>query len=233
MPSPRYRGRTPVTFRLAAIQPHPCFATGRPRRQGLRADAKAGEMGVTMCTFGETWMPGYPRWVQARIPYQQRRALTARYLGAAVTIPDIRVSGEVRVTDAADKGQRSCRRRAAAVGCILNRAVTNWRVGRHVLVCNVYAASARQSSNRRWARLSAVRSLSVALRSGDRPTLRPTRLLHAAGVSRPSRTACNRPSSSRRASTRSSMSMVRPPIASRTGSSTATGRPRSRWLALS
>jgi nitrilase len=77
-----------VTFRLAAIQAAPVFLDRQASTdKACVLIANAGGMGATMCAFGETWLPGYPRWVQARIPYQQRRALTARYLGAAVTIP--------------------------------------------------------------------------------------------------------------------------------------------------
>jgi nitrilase len=77
-----------MTFRLAAIQAAPVFLDRQASTdKACELIAKAGEMGATMCAFGETWLPGYPRWVHARIPYQQRRALTARYLGAAVTIP--------------------------------------------------------------------------------------------------------------------------------------------------
>jgi predicted amidohydrolase len=77
-----------MTFRLAAIQAAPVLLdrqSSTDKACGLIA--KAGEMGATVAAFGETWLPGYPRWVHARIPYQQRRALTARYLGAAVSIP--------------------------------------------------------------------------------------------------------------------------------------------------
>ncbi len=77
-----------MTFRLAAIQAAPVYLDKRASTdKACVLIAKAGETGVTMCAFGETWLPGYPRWVQTRIPYQQRRGLTARYLGAAVTIP--------------------------------------------------------------------------------------------------------------------------------------------------
>lgn len=77
-----------MTFRLAAIQAAPVLLdrqSSTDKACGLIA--KAGEMGATVAAFGETWLPGYPRWVHARIPYQQRRELTARYLGAAVRIP--------------------------------------------------------------------------------------------------------------------------------------------------
>ena len=77
-----------MTFRLAAIQAAPVFLDRQASTdKACGLIAKAGEMGATMAAFGETWLPGYPRWVHARIPYRQRRALTARYLGAAVTIP--------------------------------------------------------------------------------------------------------------------------------------------------
>ena len=77
-----------MTFRLAAIQAAPVLLDRQASTdKACELIAKAGEMGATMAAFGETWLPGYPRWVHARIPYQQRRQLTARYLGAAVVIP--------------------------------------------------------------------------------------------------------------------------------------------------
>ncbi|MDP9465564.1 MAG: carbon-nitrogen hydrolase family protein [Actinomycetota bacterium] len=77
-----------MTFRLAAIQAAPVLLDRQASTdKACELIAKAGEMGATMAAFGETWLPGYPRWIHARIPYQQRRALTARYLGAAVAIP--------------------------------------------------------------------------------------------------------------------------------------------------
>jgi predicted amidohydrolase len=77
-----------VTFRLAAIQAAPVLLDRQASTdKACELIAKAGEMGATMAAFGESWLPGYPRWVHARIPYQQRRQLTGRYLGAAVTIP--------------------------------------------------------------------------------------------------------------------------------------------------
>lgn len=77
-----------MTFRLAAVQAAPVLLDRQASTdKACELIAKAGEMGATMAAFGESWLPGYPRWVHARIPYQQRRALTGRYLGAAVTIP--------------------------------------------------------------------------------------------------------------------------------------------------
>ena len=77
-----------MTFRLAAIQAAPVFMDKQASTdKACELIAKAGEMGATMCAFGETWLPGYPRWVHARIPYGHRRALTGRYLDAAVVIP--------------------------------------------------------------------------------------------------------------------------------------------------
>jgi predicted amidohydrolase len=72
-----------VKFRLAAIQAAPVFLDKQASTdKACELIAKAGETGATMCAFGETWLPGYPRWVHARIPYQRRRALTPRYTSA-------------------------------------------------------------------------------------------------------------------------------------------------------
>ena len=77
-----------MTFRLAAIQAAPVLLDRQASTdKACELIAKAGEMGATVAAFGETWLPGYPRWVHAKITYKQRRQLTARYLGAAVTIP--------------------------------------------------------------------------------------------------------------------------------------------------
>lgn len=77
-----------MTFRLAAVQAAPVLLDRQASTdKACELIAKAGEMGATMSAFGESWLPGYPRWVHARIPYQQRRQLTGRYLGAAVNIP--------------------------------------------------------------------------------------------------------------------------------------------------
>lgn len=77
-----------MTFRLAAIQAAPVFLNRQASTdKACGLIAKAGEMGATVAAFGETWLPGYPRWVHAHIPYQQRRRLTGRYLAAAVRVP--------------------------------------------------------------------------------------------------------------------------------------------------
>jgi predicted amidohydrolase len=77
-----------MSFRLAAVQAAPVLLDRQASTdKACELIAKAGEMGATVAAFGETWLPGYPRWVHARIPYQQRRALTGRYLAAAVRIP--------------------------------------------------------------------------------------------------------------------------------------------------
>lgn len=76
-----------MTFRIAAIQAAPVFGdakTSAEKAAGLIADA-AGR-GASVAAFGETWLPGYPRWVNATIPIADRRRLAGRYLEAAIAL---------------------------------------------------------------------------------------------------------------------------------------------------
>lgn len=76
------------TFKVAAIQASPVFldpAASTDKACGLIAEA--GRAGVVLAAFGETWLPGYPRWVNAPIDVQTKRRIGGRYLDAAITVP--------------------------------------------------------------------------------------------------------------------------------------------------
>jgi nitrilase len=76
------------TFRLAAVQAAPVFLD--PEASVDKACSfieQAGALGAQLVAFGETWLPGYPRFVNAPVDIAVRRELTARYLAAAVEVP--------------------------------------------------------------------------------------------------------------------------------------------------
>lgn len=76
------------TFRIAAVQAAPVFLdpdASTEKACGLIAEA--GRQGVAVCAFGETWLPGYPRWVNAAVSARVKRELGGRYLASAVTVP--------------------------------------------------------------------------------------------------------------------------------------------------
>jgi nitrilase len=74
-------------FRLAAVQAAPVMfdAKATVERAGEWI-AEAGRAGATLCAFGETFVPGYPRHVNAPITARERRRLTADYLDASIVI---------------------------------------------------------------------------------------------------------------------------------------------------
>jgi nitrilase len=76
------------TFSVAAVQAAPVFLdpdASTDKACGLIADA--GRAGVKLAVFGETWLPGYPRWVNAPLHVNLKRKLGGRYLDAAITVP--------------------------------------------------------------------------------------------------------------------------------------------------
>ena len=79
---------TPETFTIAAIQAAPVFLdTAASTDKACDLIADAGRAGVDLAAFGETWLPGYPRWVNAPIPVNLKRRIGGRYLDAAIELP--------------------------------------------------------------------------------------------------------------------------------------------------
>ncbi len=77
-----------TTFRVAAVQAAPVFldpTASTDKACGLIAEA--GLQGVQLAAFGETWLPGYPRWVNSPIHVNLKRKIGGRYLAAAITVP--------------------------------------------------------------------------------------------------------------------------------------------------
>jgi nitrilase len=74
-------------FRIAAVQSAPVYLdTAASTVKACRLIADAAHLGADIVAFGETWLPGYPRHANAPITADRRRALTARYLAAAIVI---------------------------------------------------------------------------------------------------------------------------------------------------
>lgn len=76
------------SFTIAAIQAAPVFLDADASTDKACAlIAEAGAAGASLAAFGETWLPGYPRWVNAEAPIAVKRALNGRYLAAAIDVP--------------------------------------------------------------------------------------------------------------------------------------------------
>lgn len=75
-------------FRVAAIQAAPVFLdTKASTDKACALIAEAGRAGARLAAFGETWLPGYPRWVNAPIHVNTKRRIGGRYVDAAITVP--------------------------------------------------------------------------------------------------------------------------------------------------
>ena len=76
-----------TSFRMAAIQASPVlFDKAASTEKACRLIAEAGAEGADYVAFGESWLPGYPFWVEGRITDLTWEA-SAVYLENAVTIP--------------------------------------------------------------------------------------------------------------------------------------------------
>ena len=75
-------------FWVAAIQAAPVFLDPKASTdKACDLIAAAGRSGARLAAFGETWLPGYPRWVNAPIEVAFKRKLGGRYVDAAIEVP--------------------------------------------------------------------------------------------------------------------------------------------------
>lgn len=73
-----------TTFKLAAIQAAPVyFDADASVEKACRLIEEAGNQGVTLAAFGETWLPGYPFWAWV----QSAPHMASEYIASAVEIP--------------------------------------------------------------------------------------------------------------------------------------------------
>jgi nitrilase len=76
------------SFTVAAIQAASVmFNPDASTDKACRLIAEAGAAGASLACFGETWLPGYPRFINSPITYQDKRRFGARYLEASVYVP--------------------------------------------------------------------------------------------------------------------------------------------------
>ena len=76
------------TFRIAAVQAAPVFLDAAASTEKACALIKeAAQGGASLVAFSETWLPGYPRWVNATISAGDKRRLTGKYLAESITVP--------------------------------------------------------------------------------------------------------------------------------------------------
>jgi nitrilase len=74
------------TFRMAAVQAAPIlFDAAASTEKATKIIAEAGRGGADIVAFGETWLPGYPFWVEGGVQDLTWRA-SAEYIDAAVLV---------------------------------------------------------------------------------------------------------------------------------------------------
>ncbi|RPI10334.1 MAG: hypothetical protein EHM63_03285, partial [Actinobacteria bacterium] len=89
---PPLASATVTSFVMAAVQAAPVFldpAASTKKACQLIEDASA--RGADLVAFSETWLPGYPRWVNAPVAVALKRELGGRYLGASVSVPGLEI----------------------------------------------------------------------------------------------------------------------------------------------
>jgi predicted amidohydrolase len=75
------------SFGVAVVQAAPVYLDGPASAAKAAAlIAEAGRAGARLAVFGETWLAGYPRWLNAPLAAAARRSLATTYLAAAVRI---------------------------------------------------------------------------------------------------------------------------------------------------
>ena len=75
-------------FVMAAVQAAPVFLDpAASAEKACRLIGEAAAQGADLVAFSETWLPGYPRWINAPIAVGLKRELGGRYLAASVTVP--------------------------------------------------------------------------------------------------------------------------------------------------
>ncbi len=75
-----------TSFRMAAVQAAPVlFDRSASTEKAVRLIAEAGRGGADIVAFGETWLPGYPFWVEGGVVDLTWRA-SAEYIDSAVVI---------------------------------------------------------------------------------------------------------------------------------------------------
>jgi nitrilase len=77
----------PSPFTIAAIQAAPVFLDkAASTEKACALIGEAASHGAALVAFGETWLPGYPRWVNAAISAGEKRRLTGLYLAQSIVI---------------------------------------------------------------------------------------------------------------------------------------------------
>jgi nitrilase len=78
----------PSDFVMAAVQAAPVFLDAAASvAKACDLIDKAAAYGADLVSFSETWLPGYPRWINAAVAVGLKRELGGHYLNAAVTVP--------------------------------------------------------------------------------------------------------------------------------------------------